>query len=50
VSPHPPYRHPHVTLGPEFLLGTTFSGESPPAGRNRPVKRRFIGGGKAPLF
>jgi hypothetical protein len=50
VSPLPPYRHPRVSLGLEFLLGTTFSGESPPAGRNRPVKHRFASGGKAPLF
>jgi hypothetical protein len=37
VSPFPPYRHPRVPLGPEFLLSTTFSDESPPAGWNRPV-------------
>jgi hypothetical protein len=51
VSLHPPYRHPWVPLGPSFLPGTTFSSESPPAGRNRPVEsHRRRGVGLNPLF
>jgi hypothetical protein len=38
VSLRPPYRHPRVPLGPSFLPGTTFSGESPPAGGATPAK------------
>jgi hypothetical protein len=41
VSLLPPYHHPRVPLGPGFLPGTTFSGESPLAGRNHPAKGRI---------
>jgi hypothetical protein len=41
VSPLLPYHHRRVPLGPEFFPGTTMFGESPPAGRNRPVKLSY---------
>jgi hypothetical protein len=51
VRPIPPYHHPWIPLGPEFLPGTTFSGESLPAGRNQSAgPHRQRGGGELPCF
>jgi hypothetical protein len=50
VSLHPPYRLPRVPLGIGFLPGTTFSGESSPASRNRLAEPRRWRGIKSPVL